>query len=264
MRKPDAPAAQTNLNFDAHPRSSLIVALDFDSLNTALKFARQVADLVGMFKIGSQLFTAAGPAAVKEISALGPGIFLDLKFHDIPNTVAGAVLSSAAMTGVQLVNVHALGGTAMLHAAAQAVSAGVPMGADRPRLIAVTVLTSMDAKAIREVGIGGPPKTRVVKLAKLAKSAGVDGVVASVQEARAIRKACGRDFLIVTPGVRPATKSESGAAKSAKADDQARTATPTEAIKAGADFLVVGRPITAAPDPRSAAQSIVDEIASAK
>jgi orotidine-5'-phosphate decarboxylase len=258
------------LNFDAHPRSSLIVALDFDSLNTALKFAKQVADLVGMFKIGSQLFTAAGPAAVKEISALGPGIFLDLKFHDIPNTVAGAVLSSAAMTGVQLVNVHALGGTAMLHAAAQAISAGVPMGADRPRLIAVTVLTSMDAKAIREVGIGGPPKTRVVKLAKLAKSAGVDGVVASVQEARAIRKACGRDFLIVTPGVRPAIKSDSsanGAARSkpaARADDQARTATPTEAIKAGADFIVVGRPITAAPDPRAAAQSIVDEIASAK
>jgi orotidine-5'-phosphate decarboxylase len=258
------------LNFDAHPRSSLIVALDFDSLNTALKFAKQVADLVGMFKIGSQLFTAAGPAAVKEISALGPGIFLDLKFHDIPNTVAGAVLSSAAMTGVQLVNVHALGGTAMLHAAAQAISAGVPMGADRPRLIAVTVLTSMDAKAIREVGIGGPPKTRVVKLAKLAKSAGVDGVVASVQEARAIRKACGRDFLIVTPGVRPEIKSDSsanGPAKSkplAKTDDQARTATPTEAIKAGADFLVVGRPITAAPDPRAAAQSIVDEIASAK
>ncbi len=258
------------MNFDAHPRSSLIVALDFDSLNTALKFAKQVADLVGMFKIGSQLFTAAGPAAIKEISALGPGIFLDLKFHDIPNTVAGAVLSAAAMTGVQLVNVHALGGSAMLHAAAQAVSAGVPMGADRPRLLAVTVLTSMDQKAIREVGIGGPPKTRVVKLAKLAKAAGVDGVVASVQEARAIRKACGRDFLIVTPGVRPATKSDSsanGAAKSksaAKSDDQARTATPTEAIKAGADFLVVGRPITAAPDPRVAAQSIVDEIAAAK
>ena len=214
-----------------------------------------------MFKIGSQLFTAAGPAAVKEISALGPGIFLDLKFHDIPNTVAGAVLSAAAMTGVQLVNVHALGGTAMLHAAAQAVSAGVPMGADRPRLIAVTVLTSMDAKAIREVGIGGPPKTRVVKLAKLAKSAGVDGVVASVQEARAIRKACGRDFLIVTPGVRPATKSDGASSKS---DDQARTATPTEAIKAGADFLVVGRPIIAAPDPRAAAQATVDEIAAAK
>lgn len=246
-------------NFDAHPRSSLIVALDFDSLNTALKFAKSLADLVGMFKIGSQLFTAAGPAAVKEIAALGPGIFLDLKFHDIPNTVAGAVLSCAAMSGVQLVNVHALGGTAMLQAAAQAISAGVPMGADRPRLLAVTVLTSMDHKAIREVGIGGPPKTRVVRLAKLAKSAGVDGVVASVQEARAIRKACGRDFLIVTPGVRPKEK-----ASSSNGDDQARTATPTEAIKAGADFLVVGRPILAAADPRAAAQAIVEEIASAK
>jgi orotidine-5'-phosphate decarboxylase len=247
------------LTFDTHPRSSLIVALDFDSLNTAMKFAKQVSDLVGMFKIGSQLFTAAGPAAVKEIAALGPGIFLDLKFHDIPNTVAGAVLSCAAMTGVQLVNVHALGGSAMLHAAAQAISAGQPMGADRPRLLAVTILTSMDQKAIREVGIAGPPKDRVVKLAKLAKTAGADGVVASVQEVRAIRKACGRDFLIVTPGVRPKDKPPA-----TKSDDQARTATPTEAIRAGADFLVVGRPILAAPDPRAAAQAIVDEIAAAK
>lgn len=212
-----------------------------------------------MFKIGSQLFTAAGPAAVREVAALGPGIFLDLKFHDIPNTVAGAVLSCAAMTGVQLVNVHALGGHAMLHAAVQAISAGQPMGADRPRLLAVTILTSMDQKAIREVGIGGPPKDRVLKLAKLAKRAGVDGVVASVQEARAIRKACGRDFLIVTPGVRPKEKT-----LTANNDDQARTATPAEAIKAGADFLVVGRPILAAPDPRAAAQAIVDEIAAAK
>ena len=247
------------LTFDAHPRSSLIVALDFDSLNSAVKFAKQVADLVGMFKIGSQLFTAAGPAAVREVAALGPGIFLDLKFHDIPNTVAGAVLSCAAMTGVQLVNVHALGGSAMLHAAVQAISAGQPMGADRPRLLAVTILTSMDQKAMREVGIGGPPQNRVVKLAKLAKGAGVDGVVASVQEARAIRIACGRDFLIVTPGVRP-----KDTATSTMTDDQARTATPTEAIKAGADFIVVGRPILAASDPRAATQAIVEEIATAK
>ena len=137
------------LSFDAHPRSSLIVALDFDSLSSAAKFAKQISDLVGMFKIGNQLFTAAGPAAVKEIAALGPGIFLDLKFHDIPNTVAGAVLSAAAMTGVQLVNVHALGGKAMLEAAVQAISAGVPMGADRPRLLAVTILTSMDQKSMK-------------------------------------------------------------------------------------------------------------------
>jgi orotidine-5'-phosphate decarboxylase len=247
------------LSFDAHPRSSLIVALDFDSLTTALKFAKQVADLVGMFKIGSQLFTSAGPEAVRQVAQLGAGIFLDLKFHDIPNTVAGAVLASAAMPGVQLVNVHALGGTAMMRAAAQAVSAGVPMGADRPRLLAVTVLTSMDQKAIREVGIGGPPKLRVVKLAKLAQKAGVDGVVASVQEAKAIRKTCGRDFLIVTPGVRPNERS----VRSEK-DDQARTASPREAIKAGADFVVVGRPILTAADPRVAAEEIVDEIAAAK
>ncbi|MGC1413729.1 MAG: orotidine-5'-phosphate decarboxylase [Candidatus Acidiferrum sp.] len=248
------------LSFDAHPRSSLIVALDFDSLSSAAKFATQVSDLVGMFKIGNQLFTAAGPSAVKEISALGPGIFLDLKFHDIPNTVAGAVLSAAAMTGVQLVNVHALGGPAMLEAAVQAISAGVPMGADRPRLLAVTLLTSMDHKAMKEVGIGGTPKMRVVKLAQLAKQSGVDGVVASVQEAKAIRKACGREFLIVTPGVRPKLKEDAAP----KRDDQARTATPTDAIKAGADYIVVGRPILTAQDPRAAAQSIVDEIAAAK
>jgi orotidine-5'-phosphate decarboxylase len=133
------------------------------------------------------------------------------------------------------------------------------MGADRPRLLAVTLLTSMDAKTVREVGIGGPPPSRVVKLARLAQKAGVDGVVASVQEAKAIRKACGRDFLIVTPGVRPKGKDAD-----LQKDDQARTATPREAIRAGADFIVVGRPILAAADPRAAAQEIVDEIASAK
>ncbi len=210
-----------------------------------------------MFKIGGQLFTAAGPQAVREVAALGPGVFLDLKLHDIPNTVAGAILTCAAMPGVQLINVHALGGRAMLHAAAQAISAAQPMGADRPRLLAVTILTSMDQKSMKEVGIGGSAQSRVVKLAQLATKAGADGVVASVKEARAIRKACGRDFLIVTPGVRP----KGGAAKD---DDQARTATPTEAIRAGADFLVVGRPILAAPDPRAAIQSIVDEITAAK
>ena len=133
------------------------------------------------------------------------------------------------------------------------------MGSDRPRLLAVTILTSMDQKAIREVGIAGPANTRVVKLAKLAQKSGVDGVVASVQEAKAIRKACGREFLIVTPGVRPKER-----AANSKKDDQARTATPREAMKAGADFIVVGRPIIATADPRAAAQAIVEEIAAAK
>jgi orotidine-5'-phosphate decarboxylase len=249
----------TQTTFDAHPRSSLIVALDFDSLSSAVKFATQIADLVGMFKIGNQLFTAAGPAAVKEISALGSGVFLDLKYHDIPNTVAGAVLSAAGMSGVQLLNVHALGGQAMMEAAAQAISAGVPMGADRPRLLAVTVLTSMDHKTMKEVGVSGTPKSRVVKLALLAKRSGVDGVVASVQEAKAIRKACGDGFLIVTPGVRPKNSDVQPST-----DDQSRKASPGEAIRAGADFLVVGRPILAAADPRAAAESIVEEIASAR
>ena len=251
------------MSFDAHPRSSLIVALDFDSLSSAVKFASKVADLVGMFKIGLQLFTAEGPAAVKEVAALGPGVFLDLKFHDIPNTVAGAVLSAAAIDGVELMNVHALGGAAMLGAAVQAVNAVSAMGEDRPHVLAVTILTSMDQKAMREAGIGGPAKDRVVKLARLAKSCGIDGVVASAQEALAIRKACGRDFLIVTPGVRPADKALGKKAVSKKYD-QSRTATPTEAIKAGADFVVVGRPILDSLDPRAAAQEIVDEIAAAK
>jgi orotidine-5'-phosphate decarboxylase len=147
----------------------------------------------------------------------------------------------------------------MLEAAVQAISAGVPMGADRPRLLAVTILTSMNEKTMKEVGIGGAPKLRVVKLAQLAKKVGVDGAVASVQEARTIRKACGREFLIVTPGVRPKDSPVESAS-----DDQARKATPTEAIRAGADFLVVGRPILAAPDPRAITQAIVDEITAAK
>ena len=159
------------MSFDAHPRSSLIVALDFDSLSSAVKFAEKIADLVGMFKIGKQLFTAAGPEVVRQVAALGPGVFLDLKYHDIPNTVAGAVLSAAAINGVQLVNIHALGGSAMMAAAVQAVNAVTAMGEDRPRLLAVTILTSMDQKAMREVGITGIPKDRVLKLAKLAKKA---------------------------------------------------------------------------------------------
>ncbi len=245
------------MNLETQPRSRLIVALDFDSLTPALRFAEKVADLVGMFKIGSQLFTAEGPGTLAKIAALGTGIFLDLKFHDIPNTVAGAVLATTGMPGVQLVNVHALGGKDMLEAAARAIQAAQPLDADRPRLLAVTILTSMDRKAMREVGISGSPSERAVKLARLAKKAGVDGGVASVQETRSIRKACGRDFLIVTPGVRPKS-----ATKGPK-DDQARVATPAQAIRAGADYIVVGRPIIAAPDPRTAAQDILRDIENA-
>lgn len=251
------------MNLETQPRSRLIVALDFDSVVPALRFAEKVADLAGMFKIGSQLFTSEGPSVLGKISALGCGIFLDLKFHDIPNTVAGSVLAATGLPGVQLINVHALGGRAMLEAAVQAVSAAAALDADRPRLLAVTILTSMDQKAMREAGISGSPRGRAVELARMAKKAGVDGVVASVQEASAIRKACGRDFLIVTPGVRPAEKTAAKKGR-AKKDDQVRVATPAEAVRAGADYIVVGRPILAAPDPRAAAQAILDELAAAE
>jgi orotidine-5'-phosphate decarboxylase len=203
-----------------------------------------------MFKIGKQLFTAEGPRAVASIARLGSPIFLDLKFHDIPNTVAGAVRATASLPGVRLVNVHSLGGLAMMRAAARAAKESP----SRPRVIAVTLLTSMDTREARRVGIAGRLESRVVALARLAQRAGLDGVVASPLEIRAIRRACGPKFLIVTPGVRPAASGRG---------DQSRVATPAEAIRAGADYIVVGRPITAARDPRAAAGQILSEMAQA-
>ena len=219
--------------------------------------ARQLAGLVGMFKINIHLFTSAGPEAVRKISELGPGVFLDLKYHDIPNTVAGAVSAACALPGVRLLNVHTTGGLEMMRAGAEALAKSGLRGA-RPQLIGVTVLTSLDQKALRQVGIAGAPAVRVPSLSKLAKRAGLDGVVASPLEVRRIRRACGPRFLIVVPGVRPVLP---GGGQ--RLDDQARVATPGEAIRAGASYLVVGRPITAAPDPRTAAQSIVQEMAAA-
>jgi orotidine-5'-phosphate decarboxylase len=209
-----------------------------------------------MFKINTHLFTAAGPEAVKRIGRLG-GIFLDLKFHDIPNTVAGAVAAASSLPAVRLLNVHSTGGFEMMRAASQALANTNPHPS-RPRLIAVTILTSMDRAALKQVGISGTPAARVRSLARLAKKAGLDGVVASPLEVRQIRRACGPGFLIVVPGIRPA---QLGGKK--RLDDQARVATPSAAIRDGADYLVVGRPITAAPDPRAAAQDIVQEMASA-
>ena len=199
---------------------------------------------VGLFKVGSQAFTAAGPELVREIVALGERVFLDLKFHDIPNTVAGAV-ASAARLGVSLATVHGLGGRAMLEAAVGSLPA---MGT---RLLAITVLTSHDEATLGEIGVGGGLTNAVERLARLAKDAGVDGVVASPHEVALIRQACGRDFLVVTPGIRPA---------GAKSGDQARAATPAAALAAGADYLVVGRPITEAADPGEAADRIVREM----
>jgi orotidine-5'-phosphate decarboxylase len=228
-----------------------------------MDLAQSLSALVGMFKINIHLFTIEGPSAVRRLAQLGPDIFLDLKFHDIPNTVTGAVSAAADLPGVRLLDVHTLGGRAMMRAAVEARDRSKLPKPQRPKLLGVTILTSMDNGALRDVGISGPASTRAVKLARLARQAGLDGVVASPHEVRAIRRACGKNFLIVVPGVRPEAGVGSGRTKRRKTDDQARVATPAEAIRAGADFLVIGRPITAAPDPETAVRAILEEIASA-
>ncbi len=208
-----------------------------------------------MFKVGNQLFTSGGPAAVERLARLGLGVFLDLKFHDIPNTVAGAAAAACRLRRVRLLTLHASGGSEMMQAAARAVRhTERHRGKGRPKLLAVTLLTSLDSSGLREVGITGPLSVRVVKLAKLAQKAGMDGVVVSPREVRAVRKACGRRFVIAVPGVRPSWAAH---------QDQARAGTLVEAIRAGADYIVVGRPITAASDPVAAARAILREIAAA-
>ena len=228
-------------------RDRLIVALDVPTAEAARALVDQLAGALGLFKIGSQLFTAAGPGFVQEVVGRGENVFLDLKFHDIPNTVAGAV-SSASRLGVSLVDVHGLGGRAMLEAAVGA------LPAMKTRLLAITILTSHDEMSLEQIGVNGSVHDSVRRLALLARDSGVDGVVASPHEVAVIREACGADFLIVTPGIRPA-----GAATG----DQARAATPATALAAGADYLVVGRPITEAEDPRAAAAAIIREMESA-
>jgi orotidine-5'-phosphate decarboxylase len=249
------------VNERAHQK--LILALDFPSLDTALEIAQSLSSAVGIFKINIHLFTAEGPLAVEKLNGLGPGIFLDLKFHDIPNTVKGAVTSAVGLPGVQLLDVHALGGLEMMRAAAKARDEAKGVKSGVPKLLAITILTSMDNAALRGVGVAGPASRRVVQLARLAKKAGMDGVVASPEEIRAIRRACGRHFLIVVPGIRPVVGVGSAGGRKLKSDDQARVATPAEAIRAGADYLVIGRPITGAPDPEAAAHAILEEISSA-
>ena len=232
----------------AAARGRLIVALDMPALPEAEALVERLAGVVSHFKVGSPLFTAAGPAAVEMVHRRGGRVFLDLKYHDIPVAVAGAV-RSAARLGVGLLTVHASGGTAMLRAAAEAAAAA---GRDRPRILAVTVLTSLDRATLqRELGVPVAVEGHAVHLAGLARGVGCDGVVASPHEAGRLRAILGRDALIVTPGIRPA---------GGGGDDQVRTATPAAACRAGADYLVVGRPVTGAPDPAAAAAAILAEI----
>jgi orotidine-5'-phosphate decarboxylase len=237
-------------------KDKLIVALDVDSATRALDLFVALRDVVGMFKIGSQLFTAAGPDVVRQIVAKGGRVFLDLKFHDIPNTVAAAGIEAARL-GVSIFNVHASGGTEMMKRTAAAVAEVSDCeGLARPKVIAVTVLTSMDQKSLEEVGFKDDPGSLVIGLARSAAACGLDGVVASPQEIGLVRQAISiPDLLVVTPGIRSANDAS---------DDQKRTLTATAAISAGADYLVVGRPILTATDPVAAARAFVSEIENAR
>ncbi|HMK29413.1 MAG TPA: orotidine-5'-phosphate decarboxylase [Terriglobales bacterium] len=227
----------------------MIVALDVASSAQAQNLVAAIGNSVRTFKIGKQLFTAEGPRVVRDLVASGRRVFLDLKFHDIPTTVAGAV-REAARLGVSMLTVHASGGRRMLQAAVEAANS-----ADRPPLIlAVTVLTSLRDEDMEEIGIAGNLVSQVLRLAALARRAGCGGVVTSAREARAVRATLGAGFAIVTPGVRLAGESE---------DDQGRVVTPAEAIRAGATHIVVGRPITKSADPAAIASKIVEEIAAA-
>ncbi len=228
----------------------LLVALDVDTVAEARALADQLRGIVGGFKIGSRLFTSAGPAFVEELASRGDRVFLDLKFHDIPNTVAGAI-TAATRLGVWMVNVHASGGSAMMRAArAAADEEAARASRPAPLVIAVTMLTSLDQRALTQIGLNCSVTAQVERLAALTEAAGLDGVVASPQEIAIIRRACGPRFAIVTPGIRGA-----GDAKG----DQSRTLSAAGALAAGASYLVVGRPIIAAADPRAAAERIATE-----
>lgn len=236
-----------------HTKDSLCLALDVDRLSEAKKIVKNLKDFVGLFKIGSQLFTREGPKTVEAINNLGGKVFLDLKFHDIPNTVAHSA-RMATQLGVYMFNIHSAGGSDMMRAAVDAVEEeSEKRNLPRPIILAVTVLTSINDDILsKELRIDYSVKSQVIYFAKLAQRAKVSGVVASPKEISAIRKACGNDFIILTPGIRPLW--------SASKDDQKRITTPRDAISLGADFIVVGRPILKAENPARAAEKILAEI----
>jgi orotidine-5'-phosphate decarboxylase len=243
------------MNMSLTAKDKLIVALDVETSQRARELVNNLRELVGMFKIGFQLFTTAGPDLVREIVRSGNRVFLDLKFHDIPNTVAAAGVEATRL-GVSVFNLHAAGGSEMMRRTADAVSeAAASEGLPRPAVIAVTVLTSADVTTLSEIGINCELEQQVHRLALLADVSGMDGVVASAHDVGLVRTAVRRpDFLVVTPGVRPAQTRLEGL------DDQKRVATPSQAVKAGSDFVVIGRPIIDAPDPVESARQIVAEI----
>ncbi|MEL0639350.1 orotidine-5'-phosphate decarboxylase [Pseudoalteromonas aliena] len=229
------------------PSKKILIALDYDSQEDALNFVKQLSPDTCRLKVGKEMFTYFGPSFVKQLVELGFDVFLDLKFHDIPNTVAKAVTAAAKM-GVWMVNVHASGGVEMMNKAKLALE---KFGDKAPLLIAVTVLTSMDEIELKRLGVDKSAQEQVIHLAKLAKKAGLDGVVCSAQEAKVLKAELGASFKLVTPGIRPAG-SESG--------DQKRIMTPEQAIYAGSDYLVIGRPITQAEDPVSVLNNINQSI----
>jgi len=230
----------------------IIIALDFPDLAPALDLAGQIAPRVGMFKVGLELFNVAGPKAIESLRDQGLRVFYDAKLHDIPNTVAGAA-AAAGRLGVAMLNVHALGGRAVMQAAKEAALRGArEAGFPPPVVIGVTILTSVGDRDLREeIGLSEPPRDAVLRLASLARESGLDGVVCSVREVSDIKRTCGKDFLTVTPGIRPSW---------AATGDQTRTATPGEALSAGSDYLVIGRPVTRADDPAAALAKILGDM----
>jgi orotidine-5'-phosphate decarboxylase len=232
------------MNQTTNPR--IVVALDYADAASALQLVERLDPALCRLKVGKELFTAAGPQLVEKLIAKDFGVFLDLKFHDIPTTVQKAC-EAASRLGVWMLNVHASGGTAMMQAARE----GVAKSGRQPLLIAVTVLTSMNQAALKEIGVEDELQNQVLRLASLTKQACLDGVVCSAQEAQLLKKQLGEDFCLVTPGIRP---------KTASLDDQSRVVTPSQAVAWGADYLVIGRPITQAADPLQALQAIHQEL----